>query len=291
MKGTEDLYPWINPVGGYGDMLMVSGVLKLVVERNPDRRFNLVRRTSYLFMFKGHPAIDTVGYPPKDAEIVHTTYWSMEEIGPGTQRPFQILARSFGLPTPIPETLNLPETPDTDPLLMRHLPIAGRRIVISISSDSPRKTIKPDKWDGIVKKLRQDGNTVIQVGRADDLHIRPAVSLLGLTTPGQLVALLRTSDAVITCDNFIMHAAHLARTPAIVIWGPTRYEIYGYDDQVHIQLPKMCDEQESIECIGPKRNNGGRLYGTTCPLGEKHCLDQIDPDRIYEKVTDLITRS
>jgi hypothetical protein len=91
-KGEANDYPWINPIGGLGDMLMVSGILKLVIEEDPLRRFNLVRRTNYLSVFKGHPAVAHIGFPPKEAKIQDVTYWSMEELGPDSQRPFQVLA-------------------------------------------------------------------------------------------------------------------------------------------------------------------------------------------------------
>lgn len=45
-------FPWINPIGGYGDMLMLSGVLKQVIEKFPEKRFNLTRRTNYVSFLK-----------------------------------------------------------------------------------------------------------------------------------------------------------------------------------------------------------------------------------------------
>ncbi|MBU1570345.1 MAG: hypothetical protein KKE00_07495, partial [Proteobacteria bacterium] len=106
---TNSGISWINPLGGMGDTLMVSGVLKLVIENDPLRRFNLIRRTSYLSILKGHPAIAEIGYAPQDAMIMGTDYWSKEELGPNNQRAFQILARMFGLPSPIEERLYLPD--------------------------------------------------------------------------------------------------------------------------------------------------------------------------------------
>ena len=63
---------WINPIGGLGDTLMLSGVLKQVHDREPDKQFNLVRRSGYMSLLKGHPAIRHIGHPPADARLIRT---------------------------------------------------------------------------------------------------------------------------------------------------------------------------------------------------------------------------
>ena len=65
---------WINPTGGYGDILMLSGVLKQCHDKNPTVKYNLVRRTIYLNLLKGHPALEKIGLPPKNATIIKTVF-------------------------------------------------------------------------------------------------------------------------------------------------------------------------------------------------------------------------
>jgi ADP-heptose:LPS heptosyltransferase len=279
---TNSEIPWINPIGGMGDTLMISGVLKLVIENDPLQRFNLVRRTSYLSILKGHPAITEIGYPPQDATIIGTDYWSKEELGPDNQRAFQILARIFGLPTPVEEQLYLPDGLEEDPLLHNLIPWGKRNILIAPFSACPRKEMHPSLWHHLVDLLHQKEDFVAQVGRLHEQHIRNAYSLLGLTTPQQLIALIRKFDVVITSDNFIMHAAHLVRVPAVVLWGPTDHRVYGYAEQTHLQAPKMCSSE--VECIGPQK---GHLYQTPCPLESHHCMRQITPEDIYGAVQNI----
>ena len=79
-KASESSLPWINPVGGYGDMLMVAGVLKQVTEGDPSRRFNMVRRTRYVNFFKGHESIVKFGYPGKDEQIQDVRVRDLTEV-------------------------------------------------------------------------------------------------------------------------------------------------------------------------------------------------------------------
>jgi ADP-heptose:LPS heptosyltransferase len=275
-------FSWINPVGGYGDMLMVAGVIRQAAEQVPSRRYNLVRRTRYSIIFENHEAIAQIGYPPKGAQVQRVDYWAMERPGPGLQRPYQILARGFGLQTPIEEKLYLPGALDRDPFLETFLPWKKLNVVIAPASDSPRKVMNPLLWHRLVDYLLAEGAFVMQVGLLHELHIRNAYSVRGMTTPQQLIALLKKCSLVVSSDNFIMHAAHLAGTPAVVVWGPTPHEVYGYPEQVHVQASPNCDLEKGESCIVSYKNQGGKLYGTPCPLGDRHCISQVRPEEIYE---------
>lgn len=273
---------WINPIGGYGDMLMVSGVLKQVIERDPLRRFNLVRRSMYRTIFRNHPAIQTIGHPPPGAHIIGTDYWRYG-LDANENRPYQILARIFGLPTPVEEILYLPGVIEIDPLLEKAIPWGEKNMIIAPSSDSPRKMMDLDRWCPLIKQFKEDGFSVIQTGRLRERHIENAYSLLGLTSPEQLIAIMKRADIVITVDNFAMHAAFLAGTPAVVLWGPTDQGMYGYPGQYHLRAPLKCEQID--RCISPKTPND---YDTPCPLEGNHCMDLIPLEDIRKVVQEML---
>jgi len=273
---------WICPSGSYGDILMLSGVLKQSMEQDPKQKYCLVRRAMYSDLLNGHPAFRKVGYPPRHATVVTTEYWLKEKPGAGNKRPYQILARQFGLPTPTKEILYLPGSLDEDKLLQDFIPAEGRKIiVIAPSSVNPRKMAKPSLWQTVVEGLKHKGIMVVQAGQKDDIHIKGAYSLLGLTTPRQLVSLLAKSDVVISVDNFVMHAAHLIGKPAIIIWGPTRSKVHGYTDQISIQCPtRHCEFRD--QCPGTES-----AQVSPCPLKGNHCMNMFSPERIIKKAIDI----
>lgn len=289
-QAPSDEKPWINPIGGYGDILMLSGVLKLVIDNDPQRQFNLVRRTKYLTFLKGHPAIAAIGYPSKDAAIIGTDYWAKEPLGENDQRAFQILARTFGLKTPVNETLYMPQEQDDDPLLLEMIPWRERNVLIAPSSDSPRKIMAPELWHHLVEMLRADGFFVLQAGRLRDIHIRNAYSALGLTTPYQLIPLLRQFDVIVTSDNFIMHAAHLVGARAVVLWGPTLSEVYGYEGQFHLKGDRACELGDKTDCLTGSINEGVTVYANSCPIGKDQCMNRIPVEGIFAAVKERITR-
>lgn len=282
--------PWINPIGGYGDMLMLSGVLKIMHDIDPTKKVNLAARTKYSSFFKGHPAIGQIGFPPKDARILRVDYWSMEKLGPGNQRPFQILARAFGLKTPVAEKLYISGEVVEDEMLDNFIPWKRDNVLISPASDSPRKMADPARWHHLVQLLKDQGVFVMQAGSLNDLHIRNAFSILGLTTPRQLIRLLRKCDLVITLDNFIMHAASMTKARTIVLWGPTSPDIYGYSEHSNFRFQRACGLQDLEECIAPEHGSKNGKYGTRCPHGNGHCMDQFDPHIIYQAAIDILSR-
>lgn len=270
--GGEGKEVWINPIGGLGDTLMLSGVLKQVVDRDPSRVFNLVTRTNYGQILRGHPAIACIGHPPPGAAILGTDYWAHQDYGAAgpAGRAYQVLARMFGLANPVEERLYVPWELVDDQELMHSIPWKEVNVLICPASSSRRKEMHPRRWEELVELLRADGQGVVQAGTIHDHYIRGAHNFLGLTTPRQAISMLRRFQLVITADNFFMHAAHLLGIPAVVIWGPTHHRIYGYQGQIHLQAQPACDHAQG--CVGPGR---GYLYATPCPHGTSHCIDQI----------------
>jgi ADP-heptose:LPS heptosyltransferase len=279
-------HPWINPVGGKGDMLLLSSVRKKVVDAYPDRRYNLIRRTGYQELFTTHPAIATIGYLPAGASPLSMGYWGMEPLVPPAGRPIQVLARAFGLKTPVNEDLWIPDEIADDPVLYASIPWKRKNVVIAPWSASVKKSMPASVWDVLATHAEKDDIQLIQVGTKLDPPVSGATNLLGLTDIRQAVALLRKVDAVVTVDNFIMHASHLAGTPAVVAWGPTDHLVYGYPEQVHLQMEPCPGHLE--HCIGPVKDQ--TTYPDPCPKGVDHCLDKVDPELLYEELRRVLAR-
>jgi ADP-heptose:LPS heptosyltransferase len=277
-----DCHIWINPIGGLGDALMISSVLWQVFKSFPNRRYNLVERTKYRAILEGHPAINYIGDPPSSANFIGTDYWRHEDFTKYGARAYQVLARIFGLETPVEERYYVPWQPKEDPVLIERMPWRLRNVIVCQSSDSPRKQMHLVKWEELVAKLLADDIGVIQVGRMRDPYIRGSYSLLGLTTPQQLVGMVRHVDAVITSDSFLMHAAHLCEVPAVVLWGPTDHRVYGHRDHIHMRATATCDQTPS--CIGIGKLN---MYQVACTY-EPHCMNTIEVEDIFASVKNLL---
>lgn len=268
---------WIEPLGGLGDALLLSSVLKLAHDRR-GAKYNMVRRTRCAELFAGHPAIERTGFLPAGAKTLCTAYWHRPEMEDGSvPRAFQMLAKMFGLELPVPERMYLPLDGVSDAELAAMIPWKGKNVAIAPDSVSPRKTMSREKWGRVARSLSDYGALVVQFGEAGAKKVRGAYSLAGLTAPKEAVLLLRRMDLLITSDNFLMHAARLSGTPTVSLWGPTESAGFGYPE--HRKLVARCGLGEA-RCV---RNTIGSertaLYLSVCGAPVT-CMDSLNEAEI-----------
>lgn len=271
--------PWLNPVGGLGDVLMYSSVLKLAHDRH-GFRCNMIRRARYTGMLAGHPAIREINFFPKGGELLSTAYWERDEFISGAiPRAFQMLAKMLGLALPAPENFYLPMGGFSDKLLAAAIPWGRKTVAIAPASESPRKILMFEKWEQVAKALHEIGFLVLQFGQAHDQKVKYAYSLCGITSPQEAILLLKRVDLLISTDNFLAHAAHMTGTPAITLWGPTSPDVYGYPEHKRLSAPAGCSFGKCIAGAA----GGGRVdvYRSPC-AAQEHCLDKIPAGEIIE---------
>ena len=276
---------WIDPCGGLGDALMLSGVLKQVFDRDSTKRFHLVDRAKYRAILEGHPAIASISNPLPGAEFIRTDYWTHQDFRIKKGRAYQVLARLFGLETPAEELLYVGWKMQEDPLLMGAIPWNRYNVLISHSSVAPRKELPLTTWERLVAMLAEQDVLAVQATKLHDRYIRGAYNLLGLTTPRQLISMVGRFDAVITSDSFLMHAAHLCAVPAVAVWGPTDHRVYGYAEQVHLQAQPECEFPGG--CLGPEHPD---FYASDCPRGDAHCMKSLTAEAVFDAVMGVLKK-
>ena len=278
---------WVNPVGGLGDILMLSTALKRAYDKY-GIKFKISRRTQYTRFFIGHPAVEEIGNPPEGADIICNDYWSRPDFADFSLKSLTLVSKIFGVDDCTDDNLYLPAHPidEATQLLLSNIPFGKKNVIISFSSESPRKMMHPIKWHIIVEKLLSQQCFVLQVGGYGDVPIRGAYSLLGVTNPIQVCELMKKADLVITPDNFIMHAAKLANVPAIALFGPTEPERYGYSNHICIRADLSKCELKN-KCLGPHVSEN---YSTQCPLREKHCMNSFDENKIVDIAMTILNK-
>ncbi len=277
LETNEDI--WINPIGGYGDIIMISTALHNAYKVH-GRKFKMVRRTQYTEFLAGHPAIELFGYPTKGSHIVGTDYWSRDEFANPQTKALQVLTQIMGGNEIKNDCLYLPFEIEAADILMNTIPWGNKTVVISPNSESLRKMMHPMKWHFITETLVRNNYFVLQLGKKHEQPIKGAYSLLGVTTPRQAISIIKRADFVVTPDNFIMHAAQYAGTPTIALFGPTLASQYGYSKHFCMQANlDFCNEKDS--CLGTKTPGN---YTTPCPHGQYHCMEQFSE----QKITDII---
>ena len=270
---------WINPVGGMGDIIMLSTALQRSYEKY-GKQFSLARRSQYTEFFQNHPAIQEIGNPPINSVTVCNDYWMRKEFEDINTKALSIVMKIFGVEYDGDDSLYLPprEVDKSNEIILEKTPWRDKNVMIVCSSESPRKTMHPIKWHIIVEKLLAQQCFVLQIGRLGEIHIHGTFSLIGATSPLQVLELLKKVDLLITLDNFIMHAARVVGTPTIALFGPTEASRYGYSNHFCLQADHSYCEL-SNQCLGP---HVAENYATSCPLEGRHCMNTFDENKIVD---------
>lgn len=285
LKSSEDI--WVNPVGGLGDIIMLSTALYESYNKY-NKKFFLARRSQYTDFFARHPAIQSIGNPPMGSNIVCNDYWMREEFKNPNVKALAIILKIFGLTDFTGDNLFLPQSVPTtkSKMLLEMVPWREKNVAIVFSSESPRKIMHPVKWHRIVEQLLSQQCFVVQIGRIGDVHIHGTYSLLGTTSPLEVMDIIKKVDLVITLDNYIMHLSKLAQTPAIVLFGPTEASRYGYSGQICLQADVSKCEFANM-CLGPHVSEN---YNTPCPLQESHCMNRHDENKIVDIAMTILNK-
>jgi ADP-heptose:LPS heptosyltransferase len=268
-------FPWLNIVGSLDASLVVSSLLLVALEKNPEVRFNLVRRSRDHEILAHHPAISCCGFPAPNSTVITI---DNGELG---CRPYQAIAQLLGVEPPEGEPVFLPGELQEIDFLNKSLAWGSHEIVVlATQADSPRKMLHPMGWQLIVERLAAKGILVVQIGAGNEVHIRGTYTVLGLLSLRQQLALIARANCLMTVDSFLARATRLTDTPSVVLWGPSDPDVSGYGDQVNLRAMMDCCT-EVATCQELVRKGDPADY---CPLQEKHCLNTIPIDFVVFSV-------
>ncbi|RME84051.1 MAG: glycosyltransferase family 9 protein [Planctomycetota bacterium] len=145
----------------------------------------------------------------------------------------------------------------------------------------PSKYYPFPKWAFLLEKLYQiiPSHKLVIIGSS--AHIRefqqlqrlckaPLVNLIGKTSLWELASLLQRSELLISLETGPMHLASLLQKRVIALFGPNRPSYVAPFCEKAIVL------QAELPCSGCEKK--------ICPLGHAKCMDELDPQKILEKI-------
>lgn len=95
-----------------------------------------------------------------------------------------------------------------------------------------------ERWQAVIDAF--PGQRFVQIGLPSDRRLeRCDTSHLGDTLMGS-IGVIASGKLHLGGDTFSTHAAHLARRPAVVVWGATKPENSGYPEHVNLTARLDC---------------------------------------------------
>ncbi len=133
------------------------------------------------------------------------------------------------------------------------------------------------------QRLQQRGYAVWLIGSAKDREIADNIVALGNKTSRNLsgstdladaIALLSCAQLVISNDSGLMHLAAALDRPMIALFGSSSPQFTPplSNEAMVVRLDIACSP----------------CFKRVCPLGHFNCMNQLTPDRVWEKIEQLI---
>ena len=138
-------------------------------------------------------------------------------------------------------------------------------------------------WEALVKLLRKEyDKEIIQIGTKREAKIEGTLDLRGQTTFEELCSLTRKADLILCTEGLMGHLSKAFNTKALVLFGATSIENFGYNQNLNLEGNKGCS---GCWFSTP-------LWYANCPISrQSYCsnIETIIPDKLFLRIKPLLS--
>jgi len=112
---------------------------------------------------------------------------------------------------------------------------------------------------------------------------KTARNLAGLTDLSQAMALIASSQAMLSNDSGLMHVAAAMGVPQVAVFGSSSplHTPPLSDKAVVLWLKNEASYQPPLDCAP--------CFQRTCPLGHLRCLNDLTPERVEQAWREVVS--
>ncbi len=301
-------------LGSMGDLVLCEPSIRALANAHPEAQVRLVARRRWHDLYRHHPQVDEVldlssaraAAPPDLSVDLHNRLDTRRLAARAPQRTHwrkrrgfdllrgllgQPLHRSYrGGPHQLERLARALDLPPSRPEL--HLSQAWREQVAGLEvgvllvpgAGWAVKAWPAERFAALARALSGRGHPVSVVGGPGEESVVTTVATSGRAQAmpadlgvGPLGALLERAAVVVANDSGPAHLAAALGTPVVTIFGPTAPGRWGPPSEGGLVVT-------SDPPCGPCSDFGGR----GCREARRHCLEDLDVERVLEAVARLI---
>jgi ADP-heptose:LPS heptosyltransferase len=153
--------------------------------------------------------------------------------------------------------------------------------------DLQTKCLPINKWEEIVKYLKQKGVTPVQVGLITDTSIPGTTRAIKYDNIFHTARIIKGAMFNIAIEGGIAHLAKAVKTDSIVLFGPTTVKTFGYDNNINIRS-NVCSP-----CWWRRGDWMNYCTKIKCRVSYNNpppCMKEISIHTIHRAIDDMIKR-
>lgn len=132
-------------------------------------------------------------------------------------------------------------------------------------------------WNDVVKYIKSRGMKVIQLGNSLEEKIEGAIDMRGKSNIKQTSAFINKARLHVDTEGGLVHIARAVRTRSVVLFGPTSFGFFKYDENINIETPSQCKD-----CWWTTD-----MWWRDCPKGDTippRCMSELSPKLVIENI-------
>ena len=248
-------------------------------------------RTALLLWLSKIP--ERVGFREASGWFLYSKTVSRSEYSHDAERNTAILKAIGFAPSELDTALSLGTSSEEEGRADQLLKSAQGEPLIGIAPGSVWATKRwtVEGFSAVAKQLSDDGFKIVLLGGVEDLEAGLEISrvcgnnviqLIGQTTLGETIAIVKNLSLLITNDSAPLHIASACKTPVVAIFCATVPE-FGYGP--------WKTEAETVGVDGLSCRPCGRHGGQKCPTGTHACQLQLSDQQVLSAVNRVLART
>lgn len=278
----------VKRTGALGDVLLTTGIIRELKNRNPKYRVNVVTAVPDLFI--NNPHVDEVVRDVNDVSSglffdLDLAYESKPKI-PIVQAYAEKVFGGLDF-DPRPEMFSN----ESDLNSMRTkigVNLKGEKVaVVHMATSWQNRTWPREQWMDFIRRLVSNRYKVVVVGKNNDFTsdlYSGVYNMVNKLTLHEIRELMRESSVFVSVDSGLLHVAMTTDIPAVALFTCANpdYRIVRRPAKTMALVPRVScrfclhEQKPPVTFVG-------------CSRGDYQCLKDISPEQVMDAVSDLVT--
>jgi ADP-heptose:LPS heptosyltransferase len=258
----------ISRMAAYGDVLLIEPIIRALKRKYPNSEINVWTQCTDILRYC--PLIKNLSTENIEHTDIFIDLNGSSEFSP-QQNIIDAYAKTAGVTLIDSERIPIYNSD------IKWIP-QKKRIVVCTDKNWPSKNWDSNRWINVLKKLKEDGYQIIEVGANSYLGI--GEDFVGKLSVYHTAEFIASAEIFLCEDSLLLRIAQSIGTPILAIMGCTspKYIIHDWS-----KAKVLWTDKSKLDCAGCRHWRPVPLYKVDCLKDKVYCLEYITEEMFLDK--------